>query len=121
MVEGQAGLGLVNDSAQHRVQIMQDFDGGNSHGPDSSLVQPCVAGVVAGGPITPFVRLAVHLDRKAGVAAEEIERVGSGWVLPAEFEMLGPRAKDLPEQDLGETHRAAKTTRLPDGAATRPG
>src|SRR5690348_14522191 len=59
------------------------------------------------------MRFSVNFDRKASIAAEEIEHVRPRGMLPAEFETAEPLPKPVPEDHFGQRHLSAQLASVP--------
>ena len=116
MVEGQPGAGFCEDAAQDRVGILENFHGGDTQGHDPGGEKPGVASRITLGAVAPVVGFAIDFDRQACVAAEEIEAVRAGWMLPTEFDAGILTTQRLPENDFRKRHLATKSAGIADGA-----
>src|SRR5436190_1287875 len=89
MVEGQPRRRFSDNPLERWISIVQQRLGRNAKCVDARCSQPFITHRVPLRAIDEGVRLAIDLNRQPCVAAEEVEHVRSGGVLPAKLEAAG--------------------------------
>jgi hypothetical protein len=107
----------MHDHAHNGIHLAEHVGGRHPERHQPLLCQPPVPPFVARRIIAPIMGGAIHLDRKAGPVAEEVEHIGPQRMLVPELESAGPGSKLPPEQHLGKAHPPAKPARAMNGHA----
>jgi hypothetical protein len=102
VVEGAPLSASRDDAGDYRIEILQDFGGGNSQGVEADFGETPIASRVAFGPVAPAVEFTVHFNREPCFEASEIETITELRVLTTKAEATRFLAQLLPEQDFGE-------------------
>ncbi|MGY4396654.1 hypothetical protein ACVWZA_001834, partial [Sphingomonas sp. UYAg733] len=108
---------MFDEMFHHRVEIIKDVLRLNTQGHDTFARDPIVAFGIPRRLIAPPVRFSIDFDRDQGVAAIEVDRIGTGGMLSPKLDAGRPAAQHGPQSDLGQRHRAPKSARLPDRLA----
>ncbi len=109
--KANAKSGDLQDTFGGLGRIMQNLGSGDADDLDALDVQPGGSACVLFGIVGGFMHSAVDLDRQLGWGAEEVEDVGTDWVLAAEVRAARHTlAKVGPQGRLGRRHRAAETS-----------
>ena len=106
MVEGQTCAHFSFDPPPHGVRVIEHVSCGDPKGFNARFAKPPVALDVVLRAVTSRVSLAIDFDRQTRVAAEEVENVRTGWMLPTELHAIRPLPQPLPKNDLGKRHLA---------------
>src|SRR4051812_26414814 len=108
MVEGQPCLCFNYDPLQHRVCIFEHVDGRDPERSDPLRSKPLVAIQITFGPVASRMPFTIDFDRQPRIAAEEVDDIGTGRVLPTKLQAFRTLAEPLPEDHLRERHLAAE-------------
>ena len=104
VVEGEMRPRRIDNVGERGFQIRQHILRQNTQCGNSVPGKPRVARFIQQGTAAKIMRSAVDLNRQTGIAAEEIEHIGSAWMLAAEFEAAGALAQFRPQQNFGQGH-----------------
>ena len=113
-VEGQTRRSLLNDMNEDAIEIRQDLARRYAKGKDPRPCQPKITGGIPLRRFSSRVRFTIDLDRQSCVAAEEIEDVWTGRVLPTKLQRFRTLAQFPPQQTFGQAQRFAQATRFAD-------
>jgi hypothetical protein len=118
MVEG-LNAASIQDVLENSLDIPAKLPSGNPQHPITLPVQPRIPSRIPRRVLTHLVRDPVNLHGQLLRRAIEIEHIGTGRVLVAEFETRWPCSQYLPEPNFGWRHGAAQSARLGDRAFCR--
>ncbi|CAM3183454.1 hypothetical protein SPAN111604_08880 [Sphingomonas antarctica] len=118
MVEGLAFVTRMDDATDDVVEIPEHFAGGDPKDGETARLQIGVAMLISNRPITVIVRLAVDLNRKAAIEANEIEDEFAQGVLPPKLVIARTLSQFAPDEHFREVARASLAFgNLPGGGA----
>jgi len=84
-----SGTTFVNDQLKRGVEVFQHVAGSNAERSNSRCLEAGVSTLVALRSVAEIMCGAIDLDAQPRRFAVEVEHIGSGGMLPAEFESLG--------------------------------
>ena len=100
----------------HSSQFAQNIARRNTKDGNAACVEPFRPPVVVLHRLSLGMAFAVHLDRKSGVLAKEIQNVRTDGVLATKANAVEPAPSDLlPQEDFRQGHRAAQVAGASDG------
>ena len=102
------GLALIDNVRHDSTDIVKNSARRNSQRSEPLRHQPLVARFVTGCVAAPIMRLAIHFDSNLGRETDEVEHIGSRWMLTSKLEAAGAPPKLPPEQNFGKRHLASQ-------------
>ncbi|KRA81420.1 hypothetical protein ASD76_12775 [Altererythrobacter sp. Root672] len=118
-MEGQASTRKLNERLHRRIAVTQHIARWNSDRFNAHPIEPQVTPAIERRALGIVAGIPIHLNRKPGVAAKEVEHERPGWVLATELEPVGTLAKPLPQENFRQRYGLAQAPGCANAASFR--